>query len=249
MTVKYSIIIPTFNHCQDLLKPCVESMLTYTHMGDVELIISANGCVDETKSYVENLIREYTELGFPNLVKMCWHDEPLGYAKACNAAIKLATADKILLLNNDCVLLPQTHNLWLEILDSAFLIDSQCGISCVIKGECTPIAKEFAMFFCVMIHRKVFDRIGLLNEEYGVGGGEDVEFSVEAERAGFHVNSCVNIRWMQNQKLYEGEYPIYHKGEQTMHDTNLVSNYKDIVTMNSRKLAAKYNPQWLTNNS
>ena len=38
-----------------------------------------------------------------------------------------------------------------------------------------------------MIHRKVFDKIGLLNEEYGVGGGEDTEFCIEAEKAGFEV--------------------------------------------------------------
>jgi GT2 family glycosyltransferase len=245
---KYSIIIPTYNHCDDLLKPCVESILAHTSMSDVELIISANGCVDETKSYVENLIRDFTEIGFPHTVKLCWNDEPLGYAKACNSAIHIASADRIVLLNNDCVLLSQPTNSWLEMLDESFTRDAQCGISCVIKGICEPVARDFAMFFCVMIHKKVFDKIGLLNTDYGVGGGEDVEFSIEAERAGFHVNSCVDIRWIQDAKLHTGAYPIHHYGERTMYDTTLVSDYKLIVKMHSKKLAAKYNPQWLINN-
>lgn len=29
---KYSIVIPTYNHCDDLLRPCVESIYKYTDM-------------------------------------------------------------------------------------------------------------------------------------------------------------------------------------------------------------------------
>jgi len=47
--------------------------------------------------------------------------------------------------------------------------------------------KNFAVFFCVMIDRKVFDTIGYLNEEYGTGSGEDMEFCILAEAAGFEV--------------------------------------------------------------
>ena len=46
--MRYSIVIPTYNHCEDLLKPCLESIFKYTDMTDVELVISANGCTDNT---------------------------------------------------------------------------------------------------------------------------------------------------------------------------------------------------------
>jgi FkbM family methyltransferase len=89
-----------------------------------------------------------------------------------------------------------------------------------------------------MIHRKVFDKIGLLNEEYGVGGGEDTEFCIEAERAGFKVLEVLNKEWGEGQ--YIGDFPIYHKGEGTMHDANLVPGWDNIFITNSLKLAYKY---------
>ena len=33
--MKYSVVIPTFNHCDDLLKPCIEAIFKYTNMDDV----------------------------------------------------------------------------------------------------------------------------------------------------------------------------------------------------------------------
>ena len=100
--MKYSIVIPTYNHCEKYLKPCIDSIIKYTDMADIELIVSANGCVDNTKPYLYYLMSAY-----PDNVRMVWSDEALGYAGATNAGIKVATTDKIVLLNNDTVLLDQ----------------------------------------------------------------------------------------------------------------------------------------------
>jgi SAM-dependent methyltransferase len=95
-----------------------------------------------------------------------------------------------------------------------------------------------------MVHRKVFNKIGLLNEEYGVGGGEDTEFCIEAERVGFEVSLCMDITWSEESSMYTGSFPIYHKGEGTMHDPELVPEWNDIFLTNSLKLAKKYNYEW-----
>ena len=154
--MKYSIVIPTYNHCEKYLKPCVDSVIKYSNMDDVELIISANGCTDNTRAYLD-----YLATAVPNL-KVLWSDKALGYSGANNAAIRVATADKIILLNNDTVLLEQSTNQWLDILDKPFN-DPECGISGIIKGNSEPAGHFFLVFFCVMIHKKVFDTIGLLN--------------------------------------------------------------------------------------
>jgi SAM-dependent methyltransferase len=91
-----------------------------------------------------------------------------------------------------------------------------------------------------MIHKKVFDKIGLLNEEYGVGGGEDTEFCIEAEKAGFKVLEVFEKLWDGTQ--YTGGFPIYHVGEGTVHDANLVQDFNNVFAKNARKLARKYNP-------
>ena len=241
--MKYSIIIPTYNHCNDLLKPCLESLFLYTRMNEVELIVSANGCVDNTHSYLQSVKQQFDSIGMGEHFKIVWSDRPLGYSGANNTAISQATADKIVLLNNDILLLPQSKQFWLEALHAPFETNPAAGISCVVKSHSDPAGYDFAIFFCVMIDRKVFDRIGLLNEAYGVGGGEDTEFSIEAERAGFEVVQCLPNQWQED--IYTGLFPIYHKGEGTVHDPNLVPNWDSVFWANSRRLSEKYNPTWL----
>lgn len=239
--MKYSIVIPTYNHCDDLLKPCLESVFKYTDMADVELVISANGCTDNTDAYLKELTQRFTSIGFEKHIKVVWNDKPLGYSGACNAGIVATRTDKIVLLNNDTVLLPQEKSQWLHMLDHPF-VNPQCGISGVIKGPSEPAGRDFVVFFCVMIRRRVFSQIGLLSMDFGVGGGEDTEFCIRAEEAGYEVTECSPKQWDGSQ--YTGVFPIYHKGEGTMHDTSLVPDYNDIFLRNSLKLAKMYNREW-----
>lgn len=233
--MKYSIVIPTYNHCEKYLKPCIDSIIKYTDMQDVELIVSANGCRDNTKDYLG-----YLQTAIPRLVVL-WSDMALGYAKAVNNGIKVATSDKIVLLNNDTILLEQGKNQWLQILEAPFLQDPRVGVCGPIVQRSPDAGRDFCVFFCVMIGRNVFDRVGLLNEEYGVGTGEDVEFCIEAENAGFSVVQCLP-KELKHQQLYVGAFPIYHVGEGTVHDPNLVQDFNSIFEANCRKLARKYNP-------
>jgi GT2 family glycosyltransferase len=161
--MKYSIVIPTYNHCDDLLKPCIDSIFKYSIINDIELIISANGCKDNTFEYLEGLKKSFQSLGLGSHLKIVWNDAPIGYSRACNAGIEVATTDLIVLLNNDIILLPQPRNNWLQLLEGPFKASEKCGISCIIKDWSDPAAHNFAIFFCVMIHRKVFNKIGLLN--------------------------------------------------------------------------------------
>ena len=234
--MRYSIVIPTYNHCEKYLKPCIDSIIKYTDMTDVELVISANGCTDNTQAYLN-----YLHSAIPHL-RVVWSDKALGYSKATNEGIKISTGEYIILLNNDTVFLEQQQNYWLRLFDKPFEKYPNCGISCIIKGPSEPAGRDFAVFFCVMVHRKVFNSIGLLNQEYGVGGGEDTEFCIEAENAGFEIIEVLNKEWEDIQ--YTGGFPIYHKGEGTMHDPELVDDYNSIFLRNSLKLAKKYNYDW-----
>lgn len=242
--MKYSVIIPTFNHCDDLLKPCVETLLKYSNVSDIELIISANGCTDDTFDYLASLKDKYKSLGIPENFKYVWSSKPLGYSRACNAGIRAASCNYIVLLNNDVVFQPQPKNCWLDLFENSFSNNTKCGISCVVKSHSDPAGHDFAIFFIVMIHKKVFEKIGLLNEEYGVGGGEDTEFCIEAERAGFEVCEAIEKRWSDELSTFTGSFPVFHKGEGTMHDEKLVPEWKRIFDENSLRLAKKYNRDW-----
>jgi len=190
-------------------------------MTDIELVISANGCTDNTYPYLA-----YLQSSLPNIT-VVWNAHPLGFAKATNAGIEAALCDKIVLLNNDTVLLEQPKNRWLEWLD-------QGDVSYVL-GQNSPITqRRFGIFFIAMIQKKVFDTLGLLNEDYTTGGCEDIEFCFEAEKAGFKLSECDN----------KGTYPIYHAAEGTMHDPELVQDWKQKFYVNELKLAKKYNIEY-----
>ena len=188
-------------------------------MDEVDLIISANGCTDNTEAYLQ-----YLATAIPNLC-VVRSEEPRGFAKATNNGIRLCNGDKIVLLNNDTVILD--HH-WLEKLDTGG------DISAVWTQFSQITRRRFAVFFCVMIKPEVFQTIGFLNEEYGTGGCEDIEFCYKAEQAGFKIDANFD----------DGSFPIYHAAEGTVKDTNLVQDWDNKFLLNELKLAKKYNKEW-----
>ena len=217
--MKYSIVIPTYNNCEKYLKPCIDSIIKHSNMDDVELIVSANGCTDNTNYYMTYL--HSVGMNF----KEVWNEKPLGFAKAVNEGIKHATGDKIVLLNNDTVILADG---WLEKLDAG------SDISAVWTQWSDITQQRFAVFFCVMIYRNVFESIGYLNEDYEIGGCEDIEFCARANFMGH----TIHANWD------DGTFPIYHKAEGTVHDPELVSDWNNVFLKNELKLAKKYNIEW-----
>ena len=158
MSDTVSIVIPTYNHCSDLLKPCLESIKACTNLENVEVLVIANGCKDETREYVNSL-------GGP--FKLLWFDAALGYTKATNEGIKAASGEYIILLNNDTVILkPEDKNAWIDMLLAPFKTDSKVGATGPMLVHCPYANRDFIIFFCIMIKRGVFDKIGLLDEAF-----------------------------------------------------------------------------------
>lgn len=223
--MKYSIIIPTYNHCDDLLKPCVESVLAHTHMDQVQLIICANGCTDNTSYYLQRLKNQFDRLGFADHFLMITHEHALGFAAACNQGIRMATCDRVVLLNNDCVLQTQVTHAWLDTLNTPFEQDAQVGITCTLKLHSDVTQREYAPFFCVMIDRKVIHQVGMLNESHTVGSAADQEYCWRTEQAGFQIVNVDTPEYVPDVNVHVGQFPLYHKGAGTMQDVPLISDW------------------------
>lgn len=224
--IKYSIIIGTLNHLEDCLKPCLESIKTYTDLSNCEIIVVSNGSTDGTGDYVRSLGEPFKLLEFP---------DPLGYAKANNIGASQARGEYLVLLNNDTRLLEQETNIWLNMLEKPFE-DSEVGITGPIKQKRPELDQAFIIFFCVMMHKKLFDKIGL-NEDYEVGGGEDIEFCLEAEKLGYKLVQVPSTPTSQTDEYVIGKFPIYHKGEATVKE---LSGWNTIFHENINKVVAKY---------
>ena len=228
-----SIIIPTYNHCDDFLKPCLQSVIKHTDLSDAEVIVVANGCTDDTKEYVESL-------GSP--FRLIWIDEPSGYTKATNEGIKAATGEYVVLLNNDTILLEQPKNHWINVLKEPFENEDRIGITGPLPNWCPWARRHFIIFFCVMIKRKSFDEFGLLDEVFSPGFGEDTDFCIKMQDAGYKIKGVGDQYGSEKTAGPEGNYqiignfPIFHLGEGTFND-----EYSHLLVKNRLLLMNRYN--------
>jgi len=212
-----SIVIPTYSNAKGF-QSCVESILENSTLDDYEIVVVANGAPQETRETIFALEHRAR-------VQSKWFDEPIGMTRATNEGIKLAKGDFIVVLNDDTVILGPE---WLKLLQEPFA-DATVGVTGPQKEHDPNSNHDFLIFFCVMIRRDVFARIGILDEVFNPGFGEDTDFCIRAERAGFkvvtvpseeghfladHPNSSDLPEW-KKQKMWVGQFPIYHDGEQT----------------------------------
>ncbi|MDY7078702.1 MAG: glycosyltransferase family 2 protein [Chloroflexota bacterium] len=108
-----SVIIPNWNGAHHL-PTCLESLRSQTHPL-VEVIVSDNGSTDDS---MELLARDYPEVLVLPL------EENRGFAGACNAGMRAAQGEIIVLLNNDTEADPG----WLEEIVAAFERYPEAGL-------------------------------------------------------------------------------------------------------------------------
>ena len=212
--MRYSIIIPTLNKCEELLKPCVESILKYTTFNapdNAELIIVANGCTDGTEAYIREVQSKFHN------VAILTYPKAIGYTKAINEGAKIARGEYLAVLNNDTILLPQAYNEWLEVLNKPFVsMGDPVGVTGPMKVPNDSTRRPFIIFFCAMISRGCWDNVGGLDEIFSPGYGEDTDFCLKAEKLGYAVIQVPtdSSKYYQPNRMV-GDFPIYHIGNQT----------------------------------
>jgi GT2 family glycosyltransferase len=222
-----SIIIPTYQHLRDCLRPCCDSIISNTDPLGLEVIVVANGCGnDGTRAYIESL-------GSP--FKLIWVEEALGYTKATNIGIQESRGQTVILLNNDCVLLPQARNTWLEMLCEP--LQKTVAITGPLQKLDPVTGQHFMIFFCVAIQRHVLNQCGLLDESFSPGGGEDIDFCIRATASGYTMMQVPTPDLKRDGTIMVGGFPIYHKGEATF---GKLERWQEIFDRNMNYLRAKH---------
>lgn len=93
-----SVIVPTFNTPQRMLREAIESVLGQLYP-NWELCIADDGSTDE---HTLNIIRHYAKAD--SRIKTCLGTENRGVSHASNQALRLATGDFVVLLDHDDLL-------------------------------------------------------------------------------------------------------------------------------------------------
>jgi FkbM family methyltransferase len=224
--IKYSIVIPTYNHLEDCLKPCIESIIKHTSLEETEIIIVANGCVDDTYNYVVNIQKENSN------IKLIWFENSIGFTKATNEGIKKSTGEYVILLNNDCVLLESPKNQWINNLNEPFS-DEKIMATGVHEVYSPELKASFIIGYCLMVRKWFFSNFGLLDEIFSPGYGEDTDLCLRIVKNGF--------KFVSLDKDSKGTFPIYHKGEATFHENGKIKKeYENIVQRNTLLLENRY---------
>jgi len=229
--LKFSIIIPTFNHLEDCLKPAIESIIQFTDLTCGEVIIIANGCTDGTEEYVKSLGEPFKLVSFPSAI---------GYTKGTNEGLKVANGEYLILFNNDNLLLNQTKNCWLKFLIEPFLNDPKMGITGPLQLHDDYADVDVIIGFCLCIPRKVLNEVmidtnGLLDEIFSPGGGEDIDLCCKVRQKGYIVRQVPKEGKLGFSHTNTGEYPIWHKNNQTFKDipeyTNWIVKRNGVINM------------------
>lgn len=239
MNPKVSIIIPSYsNHAG--LRECLTSIVKYTDLSSVEIITVLNGAIEESRE----LYRE-----FP--VKVIWFPEAIGYTRAANEGLRAAQGEFACLLNDDCVFLPQIKNGWLDLLLGPFT-DPKMAITGPVMQRCPDADREFLIFFCVLIRKAMLDQVGLLDEIFNPGYGEDTDLCCRAVDSGWKIQQvpdskpalvdkgCEDLPEWKRDKMWSNPFPLYHDGNQTFGKNP--EHYDQVLRRNAKILKAKYNP-------
>jgi len=196
-----SIIIPVCNQLP-YTKQCLQ-LLAETCPA-AEVIVVDNGSTDGTSEWLDSWQAEGEwRTALHNVVNE-------GFAAACNRGLGDASGDNLVLLNNDVVLCDGWLERLLDCLHSAPEVGLAGPVSNNVSGEQqVPVPYkslgEVAGFgwdwgiahagerarldrlvgFCLAVKREVYERIGGLDERFGLGTYEDDDYCLRARQAGY----------------------------------------------------------------
>lgn len=237
--MQLSIVIPVYNpaHLEskvdEFLIPQLQAFRRNSEFAGMELIYVCNGCTEKTREALSS----YSE-GLP--VKVLWFDQGLGFTRATNEGIKSSKGDVVLMWNDDAILLDYldsqrpggtTKDSWKNILLRPFA-DEKVGITGTHELWCENSQSWFFVGYCMALRRKMLESIGLLDEVFSPGSGEDIDICVRARLYGW---KTVNVDPIRHQMAYNGRklqtneytFPIWHVGESTFHNWEAKNDFNE----------------------
>jgi GT2 family glycosyltransferase len=199
MREKYAcdIVIPVYDKAE-LTLGCLKSIISHTD-SPYRIILIDNGSGDAARSMLGDFARSRDN------VTLIRNEENLGWVRAVNQGIAASRAPYVCVMNNDTVV--ETRG-WLARMISVAEIAGDIGLVNPGFGECedAPVVPgpfveiDFCRGYCILIKRSVIDRIGSLDEAYGLGYYDDDDYSVRAIRSGFRCvrASKVTVRHLRD---------------------------------------------------
>lgn len=247
-----SIIIITYNNLQ-YNKLCIESIYAKTAYPNFELIIIDNASSDGTVGYLQEIAMQH------NNIKLILNQENKGFAGANNIGIKEAKGEFIILLNNDTIVTRGWISGLLKYLSDPTIgmvgpVTSWAGNEARVDVTYSkPVGIEiFAEYytqkhrneifdipmlamFCVALRKDTVEKVGLLDEQFGVGMFEDDDYSYRVRQAGLRIVCAEDVF-------------IHHFGRLSFSKIDQ-EKYQKIFDENREKYEQKWGIKWVPHKS
>jgi GT2 family glycosyltransferase len=233
-----SIIIPTHNKLS-LLEQCIYEIRRFTNT-PFEIIVVDNGSTDGTLAYLQR--EEINFISFPN---------NRGFCIACNAGLRIASGEELLLLNNDVIV----SRRWLSNMLACLSSSEEIGI----VGPMTNFASgsqqhplgyttvdQFHQItmesnqpdpdkwqsvnrivgMCYLFKRQLLESVGYLDEQYSPGHFEDDDYCYRARLKGYRL-------------MIAGDTYVHHHGSKSFeqYDKEVLST---LLNNNRQKFLDKW---------
>jgi len=203
------------------VQECLSSILAFTKDGSYRLIIIDDASDSHTRNYLKNLADQHAQIILNH------HSSNQGFIRACNLGLTLGRAPFAVLVNSDVIVTPG----WLDRLLACANSDPRIAAvnpltnhAAQINLPLAPGASFFSMDeylhkhtptliadvvtgvgFCLLLRRSVLDQLGVFDEIYGRGYGEESDL-------------CMRLTTHGYRTVIAGNVYIYHKGRGTFTD-------------------------------
>ncbi|MEK6288857.1 MAG: glycosyltransferase, partial [Acidobacteriota bacterium] len=249
VTPRASIIVVTYNNLA-LNKLCLESIIRNTEYPNYEVIVVDNDSIDGTPAYLRYLVAQH-----PN-INVILNSQNNGFARANNQGIARSTGEYIVLLNNDTIVPPGWLSRLLRHLEHKEVgmvgpvtnfvgNEAKIEVSYRTWSELEAFAREqtwehngqiadirMLAMFCVGVRREVYEEIGPLDEQFGIGMFEDDDYAQRMKAKGYRV--------MCARDVY-----VHHFGQAAFKKLIESGDYKELFDSNRRRYETKWNVKWI----
>lgn len=222
---RITIVIPVFNALKET-KNCLESVLLNTDIFHHILIIDDASSDPQIEPYLTMLKEKHRER-----MTIVRQQKNIGFVQSVNTALRMISNDDVILLNNDTIVPPAWAERLQEAAyshpraASVIPLSNQASIYSVLQHSIDQLLQTYSVAdidrhierhsdmllpeiptgvgFCLFMKRTALDTVGLFNEDFGIGYGEENDWCMRARNAGFH------------HYLHDGCF-VYHVGHVSM---------------------------------
>ena len=206
---KCDVIIPVYKS-PEWVELCLYALFQNTRMDTLGKVFLIN---DSDDAYTKNCLKNFS-VKYGDKVVIKQNKKNLGFTGTVNRGLCSVTAEYVLLLNADCLVSKNT----IEKLLSHMQTDEKIGLICPISSNAANLSLDMlegftytqmdellesrfkGMLFdactvvgnCLMISKKCIDEVGLLDEIYSPGYGEETDYQFAAMKKGFSAKVAID---------------------------------------------------------